>query len=210
VEVLSLAKPHLEDGIMFRGLINDAKSAVGSLAAKYLARASVAAPFVIAIGFALAAITLMLVERLGAIAAYWIMAGGLAAVGLMAAFIVSVKEQEEELAEQQAEQEDTETVATDAAQAIVQTPIALLGALFTMPGGPTTALSIARLLGRNWPLVVLLVATSMLFWPTETAGQVEADNTDTDDTDTDDTDAGDADMVRKPDGADHMPSEVRH
>jgi Na+/melibiose symporter-like transporter len=186
---------------MFRGLINDARSAVGSLAAKYLARASVAAPFVIAIGFALAAITLMLIERLGAIAAYWIMAGGLAAVGLMAAFIVSVKEQKEELAEQQAEQEDTETVATDAAaQAIVQTPIALLGALFTMPGGPTTALSIARLLGRNWPLVLLLVATSMLFWPTETTGQVEADDTDADDTD----------MVRKPDGADHMPSEVRH
>jgi hypothetical protein len=201
----------LEDGIMFRGLINDAKSALGSLAAKYLARASVAAPFVIAIGFALAAITLMLVERLGAIAAYWIMAGGLAAVGLMAAFIVSVKEQEEELAEQQAEQEDTEAVATDAAaQAIVQTPIALLGALFTMPGGPTTALSIARLLGRNWPLVLLLVATSMLFWPTETTGQVEAGDKDAEDKNAEDADADDTDMFRKPDGADHMPSEARH
>ena len=35
---------------MFRGLINDAKSAAGSLIAKYLARASVAVPFVVALG----------------------------------------------------------------------------------------------------------------------------------------------------------------
>ena len=42
---------------MLRGLISDAKSAAGSLIAKYLARASVVAPFVIALAFATAAIT---------------------------------------------------------------------------------------------------------------------------------------------------------
>jgi hypothetical protein len=36
---------------MFRGLINDAKSAVGNLVLKYVARASVAVPFGIAVGF---------------------------------------------------------------------------------------------------------------------------------------------------------------
>ena len=41
---------------MFRGLINDAKSAASSLVLKYVARASVAIPFVIALGFALAAL----------------------------------------------------------------------------------------------------------------------------------------------------------
>ena len=43
---------------------------------KYVARASVAIPFVIALGFALAAIAVMLVERFGHVTAYWMMAGG--------------------------------------------------------------------------------------------------------------------------------------
>jgi hypothetical protein len=62
---------------MFRGLINDAKSAVGNLVLKYVARASVAVPFVIAVGFAVAAIASMLVERFGAVTGYWIVAGGM-------------------------------------------------------------------------------------------------------------------------------------
>ena len=63
---------------MFQGLINNAKSAVSGLVLKYVARASVAVPFVIALGFALAAITVMLVNRFGQITAYWTIAGGLA------------------------------------------------------------------------------------------------------------------------------------
>ena len=72
---------------MFQGLINNAKSAVSGLVLKYVARASVAVPFVIALGFALAAITVMLVNRFGQITAYWIIAGGLALVGVLAAII---------------------------------------------------------------------------------------------------------------------------
>ena len=67
---------------MFHALINDAKSAVGALIARYLARATVAVPFFGALGFATAATTLALIERFGMIAAYWIMAGGLAIVGV--------------------------------------------------------------------------------------------------------------------------------
>jgi hypothetical protein len=55
------------------------------------------------------------------------------------------------------------------AQAVVQTPIALLGALVSMPGGAASALSIARLLGRNFPLVLLLVLIGALFWPSDDA-----------------------------------------
>ena len=77
------------------------------LVLKYVARASVAIPFVIALGFALAAVAVMLVERFGHVTAYWIMAGGLAAIGAIAAIAVSVKEHEEEVAEQKAEQADT-------------------------------------------------------------------------------------------------------
>ena len=112
----------------------------------------------------------MLVERFGHVMAYWLVAGGLAVIGVIASIVVSVKEHEEEVAEQQAAKTDTEELVSDAtAQALAQTPIALLGALMTIPGGAAGALSAARLLGRNWPLVLLLVMIGALFWPTEDA-----------------------------------------
>ena len=153
---------------MFAGLINDAKAAVSHLVLRYVARASVAIPFVLALGFAVAAIAVMLVERFGHVTGYWIMAGGLAAIGIGAAIAVSVKEHEEEAADQKAEQADTGEVVSDAtAEAMVQAPLALLGALFSAPGGAAGAFKIARVLGRNFPLVLLLVMIGALFWPTD-------------------------------------------
>jgi len=160
---------------MFAGLINQAKSAVSRLVLQYVARASVAVPFIVAVGFALAAITVLLVNRFGHAAAYAMMAGGLAAIGIVAAIVVGVKEHEEEVAEQQAEQADTQDVVSEAtAQAMVQAPLALLGTLLTVPGGATSALKVASILGRNFPLVLLLVMIGALFWPTpidETASE---------------------------------------
>jgi hypothetical protein len=157
---------------MFQGLINDAKTAVGSVVAKYLARASVAVPFVIAFGFATAAITFTLVERFGAIIGYWIVAGGFTLIGLIATLVVTVKEQEEEVAEKQAEATDTANVATDAAaQAAAQMPLALLGAVLSTPMGPSTLTGGAKLVARNIPLIVLLAAIALLFWPSETAAE---------------------------------------
>jgi uncharacterized membrane protein YebE (DUF533 family) len=176
--------------------MNQAKAAVSSVVLKYVARASVAVPFVIAVGFALAAITVMLVQRFGHVAGYWIMAGGLAAIGVIAAIAVSVKEHEEEVAEQKAEETDTQGVASDATvQAITQAPVALLGALFASPGGATSALKVARILGRNFPLVLLLVMIGALFWPTEKT-----------DSSTDEAVEG----ARRPNGAEEMPSTLRH
>ena len=87
---------------MFRGLINDAKAAAGSLVGKYLMRASVAVPFVVAFGFGVAAVTLMLIDRFGAINAYLMVAGGFTLIGLIAVLVVNVTEQEEESAETKA------------------------------------------------------------------------------------------------------------
>jgi hypothetical protein len=159
---------------MFRELINHAKAAAGSLVARYFARASVAVPFVVALGFATAAVTITLVERYGHVAAYWLVAVGFTVIGLLAALIVSVKEQEEKRAEQQAEERDTaETGADAAAQAAVQLPVAALGALLSSPGGATAALGGAKLLGRNLPLVALIVLIGMLLLPSEAAAEAE-------------------------------------
>ena len=121
------------------------------------------------------------------------MTGGLA---LIASIVVSVKEHEEEVAEQQATKTETEGVVSDAtAQALVQTPIALLGALMTMPGGSAGALSAVRLLARNLPLGLLLVMIGMLFWPTKVGGRLQDEH----------------DALRKPNGTDDpMPSTLRH
>ena len=59
-------------------------------------RIGVAVPFIIA----LAAITGMLVQHFGHMTAYWVVAGGLAAIGVVAAIAVGVKEHEEEVAKQ--------------------------------------------------------------------------------------------------------------
>jgi len=159
---------------LFAGLINHARAAASHLVLRYVARASVAIPFIIALGFAIAATTVMLVERFGHVTAYWIMAAGLAALGVTAAIVVSIKEHEEQLAEEKAEQMDTQEVLSDAtAEAIVQAPVALLGALLTTPGGATSAFRVAGLLGRNLPLVLLLVLIGWLFWPTENAQSKE-------------------------------------
>jgi len=148
---------------VFQGLLNSAKSAVSSLILKYVARASVAIPFVIALGFALAAIAALAVDRFGHIAGYWLMAGGLAAIGAIAAIFVSAREQKEEVADQKAEATDTSNVAT---QVATQAPLAVLGSLLTLPGGATTAFKVAQLLGRNYPLVLLAALIGLLFWPT--------------------------------------------
>jgi hypothetical protein len=150
---------------VFRTLINDAKSAAGAIIGKYVIRASVAVPFVVAAGFGTAATTLILIDRFGAVSAYGLMAGGFAAVGLLAALVVTVKEQEEEVVDTEAEKKDTADVATDAAaQAAVQLPLALLGTLLTTPIGPGVAAGGAKMVVRHLPLVLLLAVIGLLFW----------------------------------------------
>lgn len=84
------------------------------------------------------------------------------------AWLVSVKEHEEEVAEQQVENQDTHGVATDAVvQAAVQAPMALLGALVSTPLGPGILAGGAKMVVRNIPLVVLFALLVLLFWPSE-------------------------------------------
>jgi hypothetical protein len=105
---------------------------------------------------------------------------------------VSVKEHEEVVADQKAEETDTAAVASEVA---MQAPLALLGALLTSSGGPSSALSIVKLLARNLPLVVLLGIVGVLLWPSDPS-QSEGET---------DTEALDADLSHKPNGS-HPPT----
>jgi len=160
---------------MFRALINDAKSAATSAASalvvKYLARASVAVPFIIAVGFAIAAITHLVVNRFGAVAGCWLLAAAFTLIGLAATLFVKRKEQEGADAEQAAAASDTAAVAHEVA---AQAPLALLGALMSTPLGPKALTGGVKTMARNLPLVVLLALIAMLFWPTEETAVGEA------------------------------------
>ena len=157
---------------MFRTLINDAKSALGALIARYLARATVAVPFLAALGFATAATTLALVEKFGTIAAYWIVAGGFILIGLGATVAVAVKEHEAEIVGKEADVTDTAEIVTAAAAA--QKPLELLDAILATRVGPSTIAGAANVVTRNVPLVVLLALIALLFWPSESAEEQDA------------------------------------
>jgi hypothetical protein len=95
-------------------------------------------------------------------------------IGLVAAIVVNMKEQEEEIAERNDEATDTASVASDAAaQAAAQAPLALLGALFASPAGPSVLTGGGKMLMRNIPLVVLLAFIGLLFWPTASDAEEE-------------------------------------
>lgn len=69
---------------MFDALINRAANSVESAVARYAVRAAIGVPFVIALGFGVAAVTITLSDRFGPAAAYGLLAAGFAAIGLVA------------------------------------------------------------------------------------------------------------------------------
>ena len=157
---------------MLRTFINDAKAAAGATIGKYALRASVAVPFIVAGGFATTAGTLMLVDRFGAQAAYWIMAGVFVLLGIIATVLVSAHEQEVELVVA-AEKPKTDQP-SGAQSAATQLPLALLGTLLTSPFGPAVAGTIAKSLVRHLPLAVLVALIGLLVFA---PGQQSAETT---------------------------------
>jgi hypothetical protein len=153
----------------------------------------VAVPFIVALGFAIAALSLDLAARFGASNAFWIMAAGFCIIGIIAGVVVSQRERETAAAEaaQQAEEGDQSglgelgEMATEAAShAAGRLPLGLLAPLFANPAAPVS--TVARLVGRNLPLVVLVVLMVLLFSLTDKSpgeadenSETTADNRDT-------------------------------
>ena len=173
---------------MFQGLISDAKTASGLLIDKYFARAFVVVPFVVALGFATAAITLMLVNRFGYIAAFWIIAGGFTLIGLAATRVVTDKENKADIVEKQAGAHDTGAATQAAAQVAVHVLMPLAAALLSTPRPPGKLAAGAKTVVRNMPLVILLALLAFC------SGRASSE------TDADRPDAG----LRKPNGT-HPP-----
>ena len=106
---------------MFTRLMDRAKSAVGHVVEKQFLRASVAIPIIICFGYLLAGTTATLAEHYGWKEAYWIMAGSMGLIAVIAASVISIRERREEAQEQT----KTSTIAEAAADVLVGAPRAL-------------------------------------------------------------------------------------
>ena len=135
---------------MFGRLISYATSGFTNLIGKYAIRASVAIPFLFALAFGLAGLTVVLIDSYGYRDAYFILAGGFVALGLVGAVAVWLKERHDE-------QESTSLtdVAAPIAAAAVETgkqlPKAVVGGASE---AATSFRGLADLAARNWPLVL--------------------------------------------------------
>ena len=105
---------------------------------QYILGAVVVVPFVVALGFATAAITLMLVNRFGYIAAFWMIAGGFTLIGLVATRVVGDKENKADIADKLAGVHDTGATTQAAAQVAVQVLMTLAGVFLSTPRAPGT------------------------------------------------------------------------
>ena len=106
---------------MFSRIMVRAKSAVGHVVEKQLLRASVAIPIAICFGYVLAGATATLAEHFGWKEAYWIMAGAMGLIAVIAGIVIAMRERREEAQEQA----KPSTMAEAAAAVLAGAPAAL-------------------------------------------------------------------------------------
>ncbi len=148
---------------MFQAIVNRAQRSIDTLVSKYVTRAAVAVPFVIAVGFGTAAASVALTEMYGNLVAHTILAAGFAGVGVVAAVAIAAFTGPAGEATNEAPQiasVDATGAATDEPDTL--DPATLMTAVSTM--GPVALPILLRLLMRNLPLVAgVLVVAYLLF-----------------------------------------------
>jgi hypothetical protein len=145
---------------VFRRLIDRLKTKLSRVAISYAERAAVTVPFILALGFTIAAVHAMLVEHFGGVIGNWIMAGGLAGLGVIGAIAVKYSEKSDSFAQ---EVSDTAGSLSNHPLGILQhaAPVAFHLSSMRQPSSRP-----ARLAWRHAPLLVLAGLMSLLFWPT--------------------------------------------
>ena len=151
---------------MLQAIVDRAQRAVDTLVSKYVTRAAVAVPFVVALGFGTAAATVKLTEEFGSMTAYAILAAVFGAVGLAAAAAIAMNGPDPVAGTETIEQVTASADATDRKSAI--DPDIILAALGAV--GPAALPGMVRLLARNLPLVFgIVIIVYLLFSDTKKA-----------------------------------------
>lgn len=159
---------------MFRGIIDEAKAAAQELLARVATRAAIGAVFMIAIGFAIAALTMQLVARFGGVTASWMIAAGFALlglVGLAASNFHDTRLEERKIEEEQQAEAAAPGMSEATSQAAMQLPLALVGSILTSTSGFISPLTVLRFLARNVALVAFGGILAVLLWPQRTTAE---------------------------------------
>ncbi len=130
---------------MFRSFIDHTQMTVSAMVSKYIGRIIVVALFTIAAGFGLAAIAVKLIEAFGPMAAYALLAGVFAVIGVVATLMVAVNERHQQTLLQRTGYDRTALVSTLAAAA------------------PVVLAQGASLLGRRTPIFLMALLLAGLF-----------------------------------------------
>ena len=163
---------------MFEAIVNRAQRSVETVVSKYVARAAVAVPFVIALGFGTASAAVKLTEDYGNMTAYGILGSSFAAVGLVASAAIALSNRSPPAAV---------VVSSESPQALHQAEpgtnntfpdteflLAAIGAI-----GPAAIPGLLRLMIKNLPLLIgliiigyLMLASTKTNEPEPTSAQV--------------------------------------
>lgn len=146
---------------MLQGLFKRAENKIDSVVAKYVGRVTVAIPLLIAGGFATAALTVKLVEMYGAVTGYAIMAAVFGVIGLVTMAAVETEARPAETgstAEPSAAAASGETgqTADDSADLLASDLLTPEVRAFLSSAAPMALPGIARGVGRNLPLILIL------------------------------------------------------
>lgn len=148
---------------MLQGLLKRAERSIDQVVAKYMGRAMVAVPLVVAGGFATAALTVKLVELYGSVIAYGAMAALFGVIGLLTMAIVNVGPNPAAEAPSAAEAEaaaSPEQPQGSAAEAADLLPPELR-ALFAS-AAPMALPPVIRGIGKNLPLILFLALVGFI------------------------------------------------
>jgi hypothetical protein len=148
---------------VFRKLIDRVKTKLSRAAMSYAERAAVIVPFILALGFTIAAVHAMSVEHFGSVTGNWIMAGGLAGLGVIGAIVVRSAETSGSFA----------PAVSDPAGSLSKHSLGILHvapvALHLLSSMRQPSAQSARLAWRHAPLLAFAGLMSLMFWPTPPA-----------------------------------------
>lgn len=149
---------------MFEGLLHRAQHALDSVLAKFLGRAAVAVPLLVAAGFGTAALTVKLTELYGQVTSYVAMAVIFALIGGLVAVIVSSTT---EIDTPEAAQEEG---ATSAVAPLLDKDVLL--ALLTT-AGPVALPRLIAMAARNLPLLIMAGLIAIFFLGRSVSAETE-------------------------------------
>lgn len=146
---------------MFQGLFKRAESTIDSVVSKFVTRALVVIPLIVAACFATVALTIKLVEYYGAVTGHALMAAVFALIGLATLAIVGFESAPaaETVATHTATDRAADTAAEHGDPTDLLTPEVRA---FLSSAAPMALPGIARGVGRNLPLILMLALVAFV------------------------------------------------